>query len=671
MYESCFQLERRPFVAAPQLESYFPAQSIESARQTLTRGIERGAGPGLVIGPAGTGKTLLCHKLARQFRSSAAVALLSNSHLCTRRALLQLILFELGLPCRGLDEGDLRLSLIDHVSSPEVFPHGMLLLVDEAHVFPYKLLEEIRMLSNLVSEGQARVHIVLAGNSILEERFTSPKLEAFNQRVVARCYLDALNQEETLGYIQSQIAVAGGNAQDLFTEDAVQAIHRVTGGVPRLINQVGEHALLLAAAGGHSQLDAAGIEEAWADLQQLPAPVLSQSSSQPEFAEAVVEFGSLDHEMDPFDDVSGEPEDAPDGPVATPEIPIDAEQQLNQIEQQVEDVSQEMEGPGDISDDSVGGGDTPADSSQIEEETITEPAEAYDPFGEPFEDEEIVVVDLFAAARLSGAATESSFDSEPGRIEVQVADGEGNRETCDDPSCDEQGQQPEGPVLDAETPAPTEPCESEVQGTGTPGQDAAEPESEPDAEPTGPWPESTTDGSEDVTMEWTTEVGEPDASDAGNPVGSQWDASPAEGDHQEQVANWSESGVLAGDGGMVDDLAGPIATDTPIPHYQLDVLPGDPVDVDSPVIVDSVISDDTDNASLTTGDANDGGTDDVPAEPIVETDSEPATRTEVAAVSEPGDSDAPSGASESSSPASSQPERSRELRRLFTNMRRR
>ena len=293
MYTSCFQLERRPFMAAPQLDFYFPAPSIEAARQTLAGCIQWGAGPGLIIGPAGTGKTLLCTKLASQFRSTAEVVILSNTHLCTRRALLQLILFELGLPYRDMDEGEVRLSLIGHITSENHFPHGMVLLVDEAHSLTLKLLEEIRMLSNLVRDGQTRVHVVLAGNSILEERFTSPKLEAFNQRVAARTYLRPLNREETLGYIQSQIASAGGNALDLFAPDACPAIHQATGGVPRLINQVCDRALIMSAANGTFRLEAATIEAAWADLQQLPLPVPAQATTPSAVPTDIVEFGSL------------------------------------------------------------------------------------------------------------------------------------------------------------------------------------------------------------------------------------------------------------------------------------------------------------------------------------------------------------------------------------------
>ena len=114
MYEACFGLDRRPFASVPQVSDYFPAEAIESARLTLGRCVERGEGAGMVVGPSGTGKTLLCRMLAKQFCdpscdqscNTMAVAMLSSGQLGTRRALLQAILYELGRPYRGMDEGE-------------------------------------------------------------------------------------------------------------------------------------------------------------------------------------------------------------------------------------------------------------------------------------------------------------------------------------------------------------------------------------------------------------------------------------------------------------------------------------------------------------------------------------------------------------------------------------
>ena len=292
MYESYFGLSQRPFASVPCVEHYFPTASVEAARKTLTRCVERAEGVGLIVGPSGTGKTLLCRVLAAQFRGPFEVALLRSGRLGARRALLQAILYELGLPYRGMDEGELRLSLTEHLTSTDKSPQGMVLLVDEAQTLPLRLLDEVSALTNLVHEDQPRVRLIVAGNRLLEERFASPKLESLSQRVVARCYLESLNRTETQEYIHALVAAAGAKGPRLFPAESCNSVYKATDGVPRLINQVCDHALLLACAGGKRQVEPALVEEAWADLQQLPTPWNEQSDSD----RNIIEFGGLEDE---------------------------------------------------------------------------------------------------------------------------------------------------------------------------------------------------------------------------------------------------------------------------------------------------------------------------------------------------------------------------------------
>jgi hypothetical protein len=169
-----------------------------------------------------------------------------------------------------------------------------------------RLLDELRMLTNLSHGGQPLVRLVLAGGCSLEERFASPKLDSFNQRIAARCYLQPLGRTETQQYIHARLdAVTQGS--DLFSDETCDAVHRVTDGVPRLINQVCDHALVLAYADGRKQLEPAHIEEAWADLQQLPTrcggETPSGNSDNNGSGASTIEFGS---NLDSFDDASAE-----------------------------------------------------------------------------------------------------------------------------------------------------------------------------------------------------------------------------------------------------------------------------------------------------------------------------------------------------------------------------
>lgn len=293
MYERHFGLASRPFPSAPQAQGYVPTPTCEQARQTLSRCIERGEGIGVLVGPAGTGKTLLCQMLALQFQGRLQVAHLAGARLVTRRALLQNILFELKLPYRDLDEGELRLMLVDHLAPRAGGAAGLLLLLDEAHHLPLRLLEEVRLLTNVVHEGQSRVRLVLAGGMALEERLAHPKLESLHQRVAARCYLQPLGRDETARYIQQQLRRVGGEAERIFPPASQAAVHTATDGIPRLIHQLCDHALVLASVRGHTSVEPALVEEAWADLQQLPLPLAEKPA--PKAADrGIIEFGQLD-----------------------------------------------------------------------------------------------------------------------------------------------------------------------------------------------------------------------------------------------------------------------------------------------------------------------------------------------------------------------------------------
>ena len=286
----------RPFATQPQVARYFPAASVEDARCRLARSIERGDGPGVVIGGAGIGKSLLLQVLAAQYRDKFDVVLLACAQLCTRRALLQAIHFELGLDYRRRDEGELRLSLLDTLLAGDEASQGLLLFVDEAQALAVHLLEELRLLTNLSRGGAPRVRLVMAGLPALEEKLTSPELQSFSQRLSARCYLAALTRAETAQYVRAQLAASHVDADRLIAPPALGAVYDATDGVPRLVNQLCDRALVLADARGLEQIDAAVIQAAWADLQQLPsawAPPQTSAAPTTPATSSIVEFGSL------------------------------------------------------------------------------------------------------------------------------------------------------------------------------------------------------------------------------------------------------------------------------------------------------------------------------------------------------------------------------------------
>lgn len=364
----------RPFIAAPDASRYFPSAVAEEARQRISRAIARGEGPALLIGAAGTGKSLLLAVLAEQFGELREIVPLAGAQICTRRALLQTILFQLDLPYKGIDEGELRLSLLEHLEPGDMPPRRLLLLVDEADSLPLRLLEELRTLSNVSRGGESLVNLVLAGSPILEERFADPQLTAFSQRISTRCYLAAMGRDETFQYVRAQVAATGMDPDTLFAQDALEAIFSATDGLPRLVNQLGDQLVWMAHESSETPLVGETVQRAWSELQQLPAPWNTPPVET--VAESVVEFGELSDEDDFLSD------DVDDDLPASIPISVKRTDEAEMVE--TFDATAELLGQIELLDSSSS--DSDQDFPQAEETTV-----AYDPFEEKFGSEEIVL----------------------------------------------------------------------------------------------------------------------------------------------------------------------------------------------------------------------------------------------------------------------------------------
>ncbi len=299
MYEQVFHFNSRPFTSTPFVKHYFSGDSIDHSLGQAKVCIDRASGPVMVVGGAGTGKSLLLALLEDQYHSQFNVVNLACGKLEERQDLLQSILFELKQPYQGLTDSELRFALMDYLNPGEHCPHGVLLLIDEAHLLSQEMLDEIRLITNFIRDGEPRVRLVLAGNQRLEENLMEPKLESFNQRIAARCYLSNMNREETAQYVIEHVKRAGGS--DLFDETSLKAIHEVSDGCPRLINQVCDHALILAATRGESVISGQCVLEAWSDVQSIPGDWATPATQPDSVSEiqndeswTVIEFGQLD-----------------------------------------------------------------------------------------------------------------------------------------------------------------------------------------------------------------------------------------------------------------------------------------------------------------------------------------------------------------------------------------
>ncbi len=308
----------RIFRSIPDTSVYYPYPSIQTAFETALRAVIRAEGPVVILGGAGYGKSLLAELISEELSARMDVVRLQSARLCSRQALLQNILFELKLPYRDLSEGELRLSILERLEpSPETAPEGILIVVDEAQTLPSKLLDELRLLTNTFHNDQPRVRLVLLGNMRLEETLASPTLDSFNQRIAARCFLQPMNRDETAEFIRHQFRTAGFDPDLCISREAIHAAHAASDGIPRLVNQLMDHSIVLLSkrdqdTQASTEISVELINEAWADLQQLPAPWTSNRLDSVESSNGTaVEYGPLYEELNTSiqqEDIEPEPE---------------------------------------------------------------------------------------------------------------------------------------------------------------------------------------------------------------------------------------------------------------------------------------------------------------------------------------------------------------------------
>jgi type II secretory pathway predicted ATPase ExeA len=306
MYETIFGFHSRPFASKTACSEHAMfGQSMQKALSNVSQCIDRGSGPAMILGAPGVGKSSLLAALGHQYRDQFHIVNMSCSRLDGRQEFLQTVLFELRQPYRGFSEGELRLSLLDFLRSDQQKPNGILLLIDDGENLSVEVLDEIRVVSNFVQDGQPRTRLVLTGGFRLEELLADSRLHSLNQRIAARCFLRSLTHAESDEYVREQIRRSGGDAEALFGDESLQAIFELTEGCPRHINQLCDHVLILCATYGRRQVDAGMVREAWSDLQCLP-DAFSGAQGQSSICQAtkelisdqgkwsIIEFGSLE-----------------------------------------------------------------------------------------------------------------------------------------------------------------------------------------------------------------------------------------------------------------------------------------------------------------------------------------------------------------------------------------
>jgi type II secretory pathway predicted ATPase ExeA len=252
MYENYYGFAEKPFSLTPDPKYLYRSESHANAFDLLQYAIRRREGFVAITGDIGTGKTTLCRALLEQIDRTTFTALVLNPFL-TEEELLKRILQDFGVVSRDDAKGgrlaaatkqELIDTLYDFLLSLVALKASAVLIIDEAQNLPMPVLEQIRILSNLETDKEKLLQIILVGQLELQTQLRAPELRQLDQRISIRYELQPLDRDTVAAYIAHRLAVAGAATSVSFSSDAIDAVHRFSGGIPRLINLICDRALL-------------------------------------------------------------------------------------------------------------------------------------------------------------------------------------------------------------------------------------------------------------------------------------------------------------------------------------------------------------------------------------------------------------------------------------------
>jgi general secretion pathway protein A len=275
MYEHFYGFAEKPFSLTPDPKFLYRSQSHANAFELLQYAIRRREGFVVVTGDIGTGKTTLCRALLEQIDRTTFTALVLNPFL-SEEDLLKRILLDFGVVSRdevkagrlaGITKQELIDALYDFLLGLIPLKASAVLIIDEAQNLPLRVLEQIRILSNLETDKEKLLQIILVGQLNLQPLLRSPELRQLDQRVSIRYELKPLDAETVAAYVAHRLTIAGGSASVAFTARALARVHRLSGGIPRLINLICDRALLAGFSAQASRITPEMVQHAAASLE--------------------------------------------------------------------------------------------------------------------------------------------------------------------------------------------------------------------------------------------------------------------------------------------------------------------------------------------------------------------------------------------------------------------
>ena len=253
MYESFYGLKEKPFSMLPDPGFLYLSKKHQKALTLFEYGLMNHAGFCVISGEIGSGKTTLLRKLLENMDRNISVGMITNTHQGFGE-LLDWVLSAFDIHEKGLNQVEKHQRFVDYLVEQYAAGKTTLLIVDEAQNMAADKLEELRMLSNVNSEKDQVLQIILAGQPELKDTLGLPELKQFVQRIAVDYHLGSLDEEDTCAYIDHRLLVAG--AEDaVFTEEASRLIYKYSGGTPRLINLLCDTAMVYGFADQQAVID--------------------------------------------------------------------------------------------------------------------------------------------------------------------------------------------------------------------------------------------------------------------------------------------------------------------------------------------------------------------------------------------------------------------------------
>ncbi len=254
MYKEFFGFEMMPFNTTPDASFFFASEQHNEALARLKYAITERKGFVLISGEIGSGKTTICHTLLSQLGTCVRTALITNTHI-TGKELLREICTEFEIATSKKTRLQLLHALNDFLIDQLSHDNNAVIIIDEAQNLTPRVLEEVRLISNLETDKSKLVQIILMGQPELSEKLELPQLKQLKQRIVTRYHLYPISDEEAERYIYHRLKIAGSNSHKIFSHRALQEIILYAGGIPRLINIISDQALLHAYSSDTHKVD--------------------------------------------------------------------------------------------------------------------------------------------------------------------------------------------------------------------------------------------------------------------------------------------------------------------------------------------------------------------------------------------------------------------------------